>query len=89
MSSNALMAWFVLLMIFVVCLLIYLALRSGSGYSVHDTKAHAERFADIIEEGHGGMTAFAWLTFTGIFIWCIVYVVIHWSEFSSVFFKSV
>jgi nitrogen fixation protein FixH len=85
MNSNLFL--FTLLIIGVVAVLIYLAVRSGSGYSVSDTKAHAEKFPDNIEEGHGGMTAFTWITFGSIFIWCIVYLVLNWNKFASVFFK--
>jgi nitrogen fixation protein FixH len=87
MSSNVHLAFFTLLIMGVVALLTYLAVRSGSGYSVSDTKAHAEKFPDNIEEGHGGMTAFTWITFGSIFVWCIVYLVLNWSKFASVFFK--
>lgn len=87
MISNVGLVFFTLLITCVVAILLYLAIRSGSGYSVSDTKAHAEKFSDNIEEGHGGMTAFTWVTFSGIFIWCVVYLVQHWNEFSSVFFK--
>ena len=87
MSSNVLLAYFTLLIIGIVAILVYLAVRSGSGYSVSDTKAHSEKFPDGVEEGHGGMTAFTWVTFGGIFVWSIFYLVSHWSQFSSVFFK--
>jgi len=87
MSSNLHLALFTLLIIGISAILMYLAVRSGSGYSVSDTKSHAEKFPDNIEEGHGGMTAFTWATFGGILVWCVVYLVQHWSEFSSVFFK--
>jgi nitrogen fixation protein FixH len=87
MSTNVHLAFFTLLMIAVVTLLIYLASRSGRGYSVEDTKAHAEKFAGVIEEGHGGMTAFCWITIGAIFIWSIIYLIMHWSEFAVVFFR--
>ena len=63
----------------------WLLLRSGHGYSVHDTEAHSTNYADTIKEGHGGLTLFLWLTFIVILIWTIVYLVQHWYEFSVIF----
>ena len=68
-----------------VVILTWLILRSGHGYSVHDTEAHATSYADDIKEGHGGMTLFLWLSFLAILIWTIVYLVQHSSEFSVIF----
>jgi hypothetical protein len=56
----------------------------GSRYSVADSQAHAANFAGVIKEGHGGITAFLWLLFIGVFIWTIVYFVIHWGEFAVI-----
>ncbi len=64
---------------------IWLALRSGHRYSVHDTEAHSTSYADVIKEGHGGLTLFLWVSFIVIFVWMIVYLVQHWSEFSVIF----
>lgn len=63
----------------------WLILRSGHGYSVHDTEAHATNYADVIKEGHGGLTLFLWLSFIAVIAWTIFYVVQHWSEFSVIF----
>jgi hypothetical protein len=68
-----------------VVILTWLILRSGHGYSVHDTEAHATNYADTIKEGHGGLTLFLVVCFLSIFIWTIVYLVQHWSEFSVIF----
>jgi hypothetical protein len=68
-----------------VIILTWLALRSGHGYSVHDTEAHSTNYADVIKEGHGGLTLFLWISFTTIIIWTIVYLVQHASEFSVIF----
>jgi len=64
-------------------ILIILLIR-GSKYSVSDTQAHSTDFAGIIQEGHGGMTAFLWLLFAGMFVWVIVYLIIHWHEFAII-----
>jgi nitrogen fixation protein FixH len=85
MSNNANLAYFTLLIIGVVTLLTYLASRSGRGYSVEDTKAHAEHFADGIEEGRGGLTAFCWVTIGAILVWSVIYFIMHWSEFTAAF----
>ena len=87
MSTNVHLALFTLLIIGAVSLLGYLAARSGNGYSVADTRAHAEKFSGLVEEGHGGMTAFCWVTIGAILVWSVVYFAMHWSEFSVVFFK--
>ena len=63
----------------------WLILRSGHGYSVHDTEAHATNYADTIKEGHGGLTLFLWLSFIAIVGWSVFYLVQHWSEFSVIF----
>ena len=65
-------------------LLIWMALLSGRKYTVHDTEAHSTNYADVIKEGHGGLTLFLWFCFAVIFIFTIVYLVQHWSEFSMI-----
>jgi hypothetical protein len=65
--------------------LTWLALRSGRNYSVNDTEAHSTNYADVIKEGHGGLTIFLWISFGAIFVWTIVYLVQHWSEFNAIF----
>lgn len=62
-----------------------LLLRSGHGYSVHDTEAHSTNYAGVIKEGHGGMTAFLWFFYIVMFVWTIVYFVQHASEFAIIF----
>jgi hypothetical protein len=86
MSTSVHLTLFTLLVIVSLALLIYLATRSGRGYSVEDTRANAENFAGEIDEGRGGMTAFCWVTIGAIFIWSVVYFIMHWNEFYSVFF---
>jgi hypothetical protein len=68
-----------------VVLLTWMALRSGHGYSVSDTQAHASDYAGEIKEGHGGLTLFLWASFISIFVWTVVYLVQHASEFSVIF----
>ena len=69
----------------VVVLLLALILRSGHNYSVHDTESHATNYADVIKEGHGGMTAFLWLLYAVMFVWTIYYFVQHAGEFAIIF----
>jgi hypothetical protein len=66
---------------FVILLIL---LISGSRYSVSDTEAHAVDYAGEIKEGHGGVTKFLWVMFLGMFIWTIVYFVLHWHEFAVI-----
>ena len=82
---NWLQFWLVIAVALSVIILTWLALRSGKGYSVHDTEAHSTDYAGEIKEGHGGMTLFLWVSFITIFIWCIVYLVQHAAEFSVIF----
>ena len=62
--------------------LLLLTFISGSRYSVDDAESHATNYADLIKEGHGGVTAFLWLLFLGMLVWTIIYFVMHWSEFA-------
>jgi hypothetical protein len=61
---------------------VWLALRGGHGYSVHDTQAHSIDYGNVIREGHGGMTAFLWLSFVSLFTWTGFYLGQHWYEFA-------
>lgn len=64
---------------------LWLALISGRGYTVEDTEAHASDYAEVIKEGHGGMTAFLWVSFISLFAWTIYYFFVHWEEFYVIF----
>ena len=64
-------------------IIVWLVLRSGKNYSVNDTEAHSTSYADVIKEGHGGLTVFLWVSFTAILIWTVVYLIQHWSEFTQ------
>ena len=77
--------YWTLTIIFAFLVTLVLILRSGHGYSVHDTEAHAMDYAGVIKEGHGGMTAFLWVFYIFMFIWTIVYFVQHASEFAIIF----
>ena len=62
-----------------------LLLRSGHGYSVHDTEAHSTNYAGEIKEGHGGMTAFLWVFYILMFVWTIVYLIMNAGQFAIIF----
>lgn len=62
-----------------------LALRSGWSYSVEDTKADSVDYAETIEEGHGGMTAFLWVTFALLLALAVYYLLVHLDEFAVIF----
>jgi hypothetical protein len=66
-------------------IIIWLVLRSGKSYSVNDTEAHSTNYADIIKEGHGGLTIFLWVSFAVILAWTVVYLIQHWAEFKEIF----
>lgn len=85
--SNVNVANFYLLFICIIsfAVLMVLLLRSGHDYSVHDTEAHSTSYGNVIKEGHGGVTAFLWVLFAVIFIWTIVYFILHINEFSLIF----
>jgi hypothetical protein len=87
MSTNVHLAYFVLLLIGLVAFLTYLAIRAGHGYSVEDAVAHAEKFANTVQEGHGGMTAFVWISCGAILVWSFVYLIMHWQQFAVTFFR--
>ncbi len=87
MSSNVHLAWFVLLIMGIVSLLTYLAVRAGHGYSVEDTQAHAETFGGVVQEGHGGTPAITLVVISTIIIWAIIYLIMHWRQFAVVFFR--
>jgi len=77
--------WWTLGIIALFVFLLILLLRSGRGYSVHDTEAHSTSYAGIVKEGHGGLTAFLWVLFISIIIWSIVYFILHRAEYAIVF----
>jgi hypothetical protein len=87
MNTNVNLTYFVVLIIAIVAFLTYLAIRAGHGYSVNDTKAHAEKFANAVEEGHGGITAFVWVPCGAILIWSVIYLIMHWQQFAVTFFR--
>jgi hypothetical protein len=77
-----------LIIVFAFLVTLILFMRSGHGYSVQDTEAHSVNFAGVIREGHGGLTAFMWTFYIFMFIWTIVYLVQHSSEFAIIFSAS-
>jgi hypothetical protein len=79
---NVSAAFLVLWAVFLTALIIILLIKSGHGYSVNDTEAHAVNYAGVIREGHGGMTIFLWLLFSFMFVWTIIYFVQHAAEYA-------
>jgi hypothetical protein len=79
---NTFSFWFVLGAIIVTLFTIITWIKSGSGYSVEDTEAHATRFGGTIREGHGGMTFFLSALLIFLFVWTIVYFIQNAVEFS-------
>jgi hypothetical protein len=85
-NVNTFAFYITLLCIAAVIILTVLLLRSGKGYSVRDSQSHAEDYAGVIKEGHGGLTAFLVVLFIFMLIWMIIYFVLHAGEFSIIFF---
>jgi hypothetical protein len=77
--------WLTIAIILATGIFTWLWLRGGHNYSVNDTEAHASDYGHVIKEGHGGLTAFLWISYAVIFIWTIVYLAQHWSEFGVIF----
>lgn len=77
--------WLTLVIIAALGVTVWLSLRSGRNYSVDDTEAHSANYANVIKEGHGGLTAFLLVSFGVILIWTLIYLVLHWSEFGVLF----
>ena len=71
--------------IFAFLLSLFLFLRSGRGYSVHDTQAHSTEYGGVIKEGHGGLTAFLWVFFIFMIVWSVVYLVTNAGQFAIIF----
>ena len=74
-----------LLCVFGFLLFMVLLMKSGQGYVEKDVDAHAGSFPEGLKEGHGGMPAFLWLAFGAMFVWTVVYFVLHAGEFAVVF----
>jgi hypothetical protein len=62
-------------------LFLWLFVRGKKNYSVDDAESHAEEYANVIKEGHGGMTAFLWVSFSLLFLWTVYYFAVNWSQF--------
>lgn len=73
--------WVFVASIIMIVLFIWLFVRGKKSYSVDDAESHAEDYANVIKEGHGGMTAFLWVSFSLIFSWTVYYIIINWSQF--------
>jgi hypothetical protein len=78
------MFWIAVVSVIAFSILLIMLIVSGSRYSATDIEAEATDFPSGVKEGHGGMTAFLWLTFAGMFIWTIVYLILHWHEFAII-----
>lgn len=77
--------WIVVICIVGIVVFLWLFISGGEKYSVEDAEAHAEDFAGVIKEGHGGMTVFLWVSFALIFSWTIFYFIINGYQFLVIF----
>ena len=73
--------WIFAVSLVLTAIFIWLFVIGNKKYSVDDAESHAEDYADIIKEGHGGMTIFLWVSFIMLFIWTVYYFAVNWSQF--------
>jgi hypothetical protein len=78
------MFWVTLGSVLTFVLLLILLLISGSRYPVSKVEDSAIDYGGAAKEGHGTMTTFLWVTFSGMFVWTIIYFVLHWHEFAII-----
>ncbi len=76
--------WVFVVSVVMIVLFVWMFARGKKSYSVDDTESHAENFANVIKEGHGGMTAFLWVSFALIFSWTAYYLAVNWSQFKVI-----
>jgi hypothetical protein len=77
--------WIFLASLVFSVLFLWLFVVGGNRYSVEDAEAHSEDFAGIVREGHGGMTAFLWVSFSMILVWTVYYFAANWQQFVIIF----
>lgn len=77
--------WIVIISIVFAVFFLWLFIIGGNKYSVEDTESHAEHYANIIKEGHGGMTAFLWVSYAFLLIWTIYYYSANIQQFLVIF----
>jgi len=78
-------SWIVAVSLTLSIILIWLMVTGGKKYMSEDAEAHAQEYAGLVKEGHGGMTGFLWMSFAMVLIWTVVYLMLHWREFAVVF----
>ena len=76
--------WIFLVSVVATVIFIWLFVRGNTKYSVEDAESHAENYANVIKEGHGGMTAFLWVSFGVILAWSVYYLIVNWSQFAVI-----
>jgi hypothetical protein len=76
--------WVFIISVSAISIFIWLFVIGKDHYSVDDTESHAEDYANVIKEGHGGMTPFLWVSFAAIFGWVVYYVMVNWSQFAVI-----
>ncbi len=86
-ALTAFQTWLVLLFITAFGVSIALMVKGHDEFSVEDVQETADQFADnIIQDAHGPVTTFIWVTFIAFSIWGVAYVYVHTSDFASLFF---
>ena len=67
-----------------ISVFIWLFVKGKKKYSVDDAESHAEDYANVIKEGHGGMTIFLWISFSLLFAWTVYYFVVNGYQFDVI-----
>ena len=73
--------WIFLVTTALTVVYIWLFARGNKKYSVEDAESHAEDYANVIKEGHGGMTIFLWVSFAMILVWTVYYFIVNGYQF--------
>lgn len=61
------------------------ALIAGRGYDDASAESDAESYGGIIQEAHGGIPAFLWITYVVLAVWTVAYLYFHRADFAAMF----
>jgi hypothetical protein len=77
--------WIALASLVFSVLMLWLIVVGNGRARAGDSEAHAEGFAGVVREGHGGMTVFLWVSFALLVLWTVYYFVAHAQQFLVIF----
>jgi hypothetical protein len=61
--------WIALASLVFSAVMLWLSVVGNGRPRAKDSEVHAEGFAGVVREGHGGMTIFLWVSFALLVIW--------------------